>query len=191
MACVLPGSLPATACDHECRRRAGGCVDAVLICCASEQSSRLHSRACWPRRARHTNAPQRLGDWCDSCPRRIPCHLALRHAALESLPQGHDQAASCCSTCMPQPSMRELGAVRVAFVNESPAAALGPVDGREMHWMPSACRTPLVSMSKRAFLVSRGVAVVPCMCYQYDRVAVIGTGWNHSAPEASPDALLV
>lgn len=36
-------SLPATACDHECRHRVGGCLDSVVICCASEQSSRLHA----------------------------------------------------------------------------------------------------------------------------------------------------
>lgn len=61
-------ALPATACDHE---RRTSCWRVRLrrrdLLQDREESSRLHVGACWPRRARHANAVQTQGDWCNSC----------------------------------------------------------------------------------------------------------------------------
>jgi hypothetical protein len=82
------------ACDHECRRGAvRGCLDDVLICCASEQSRRLHVGHVG-RGALLRPSASAIGATAVRYSSRV---ASLRHAALEHLPQGHDQAASCCS----------------------------------------------------------------------------------------------
>lgn len=69
-------ALPATACDHECRRDAGGCVYVVVICCRTEKNA----PACMLVQVGHVgrgalmhHRHRAIG--ATAVPLPIPCHL--------------------------------------------------------------------------------------------------------------------
>jgi hypothetical protein len=98
--------------------------------------------------------------------------LSLRHAALESLPQGHDQAASSAAAarhaCLRAGGVARRGVLLLSFVNESISdahAALESIAARKMHWMPFGMQQAIgagVHKSSPRFAWGRGSI---CMCF--------------------------
>ena len=77
------------------------------------------------------------------CPYASRVTLSVRHAALESLPQGHDQAASSAAAarhaCLRAGGVARRGVLLLRFVDRSMSdahAALEAIAARKLHWMP-------------------------------------------------------
>ena len=107
------------------------------------------------------------------CPYASRVTLSLRHAALESLPQGHDQAASSDAAAARHAWLRTGGVARrgvllLSFVNRSISdahAALESIAARKMHWMPFGMQEAIGAGRQKSsprFAWGRGTI---CMCY--------------------------
>ena len=106
------------------------------------------------------------------CPYASRVTLSVRHAALESLPQGHDQAASSAAAarhaCLRAGGVARRGVLLLSFVNRSISdahAALESIAARKMHWMPFGMQEAIGAGRQKSsprFAWGRGTI---CMCY--------------------------